>query len=103
MSWAALSLDLALAVLLVGVAILGWRLDRRLRALRSGADGLRDTLAELGAATDRAEAALRAFHDATDPYAARRDALAPPSTQALDRSAPAAPKRRPSQALGRRL
>lgn len=62
-SWSGLALEGALAVLLVVVAVLGWRLDRRLSALRSGADGVRTAVEELNAATARAETAIRLLQD----------------------------------------
>lgn len=56
-----LVLDLSLIILLVIAVIYCWRLDRRLNALRTGQDGIRAAAAELMAATQAAETAVRAL------------------------------------------
>jgi hypothetical protein len=42
-----------------------WRVDRRLRALRNGQDGLKDTITALNDAVDRARASLAALDRAS--------------------------------------
>lgn len=59
MSMLSLVFEAMVAVVLVFAATLCWRLDRRLTALKSGQDGVRQAVAELAAATARAEAGVR--------------------------------------------
>jgi len=54
------------ALVLVLVAGLCWRLDRRLTALRSGQDGMRSTVVELTEAATRADAAVRGLRSTSD-------------------------------------
>ncbi|WP_146190632.1 DUF6468 domain-containing protein [Marinicauda salina] len=61
MSMAVLAFEGLVALLLLGALVMCWRVDRRLRALRSGQDGLRDTIAQLNDAVDRARASLAAL------------------------------------------
>lgn len=58
MSIAAFAFEALIAVLLLGAAIMCWRVDRRLKALRNGQDGLRQTISDLNDAVDRARASL---------------------------------------------
>ncbi|MCH8520419.1 DUF6468 domain-containing protein [Glycocaulis sp.] len=62
---AAFVFEVIVALLLVGAAMMCWRVDRRLKALRDGQDGLRDTVAGLNDAVDRARAALAALDRAS--------------------------------------
>ncbi|MGD2132226.1 MAG: DUF6468 domain-containing protein [Maricaulaceae bacterium] len=66
MSLFSLVFEGAVAVVLVLVASLCWRLDRRLTALKSGQDGVRRTVVELAEATARAEASVKALRAAGD-------------------------------------
>ena len=66
MSIIALSMNILLGVLLVGALIMGWRLERRLKALRSGHDDFARAVADLDAAAMRAQAGLMALRAATD-------------------------------------
>lgn len=52
------ALEGLLAVLLAACLFYFWRLDRKLSALRSGQDGIRQAAAELAQATAQAEAAV---------------------------------------------
>ncbi|WGM38644.1 DUF6468 domain-containing protein [Caulobacter sp. NIBR1757] len=58
MSIVALSLNVLLGVLLVGALIMGWRLERRLKTLRSGHDDFAKAVADLDNAALRAQSAL---------------------------------------------
>lgn len=53
-----LALEALLLVLLVAASLMCWRLDRRLNALRSGQDGMREAVIALSEATARAEAGV---------------------------------------------
>lgn len=66
MSLIGLAFEGAVALVLVLVAGLCWRLDRRLSALRSGQDGVRATVVELAEATAKAEAAVRGLRATSD-------------------------------------
>lgn len=65
MSLAAFVFEALIGLLLVGAAIMCWRVDRRLKALRDGQDGLRETVAALNDAVDRARAGLAALDRAS--------------------------------------
>ena len=65
MSIAALAYEALVCVLLAAAAVMCWRVDRRLRALRSGQDGLKDTITDLNDAVDRARASLAALDRAS--------------------------------------
>jgi hypothetical protein len=56
-----LILDLLVAALLAATLFYSFRLERRLRAFRSGQDGLREVIERLDAATDNARAAIEAI------------------------------------------
>jgi hypothetical protein len=59
MSMLSLTFEAVVAFALVAAAILCWRLDRRLSALKSGQDGVRQAVIELAEATARAQASVR--------------------------------------------
>lgn len=59
MSMLSLTFEAVVALALVAAAILCWRLDRRLSALKSGQDGVRQAVIELAEATARAQASIR--------------------------------------------
>jgi hypothetical protein len=65
MSFAALAYEAIVCVLLAAAVVMCWRVDRRLRALRSGQDGLKDTISALNDAVDRARASLAALDRAS--------------------------------------
>ena len=65
MSIAALAYEALVCLLLAAAVAMCWRVDRRLRALRSGQDGLKDTIAALNDAVDRARASLAALDRAS--------------------------------------
>ncbi|MCP2670781.1 DUF6468 domain-containing protein [Maricaulaceae bacterium EIL42A08] len=65
MTLAALAYEALVCLLLAAAAIMCWRVDRRLRALRSGQDGLKDTITALNDAVDRARASLAALDRAS--------------------------------------
>lgn len=65
MTLASLAFEALVCVLLGAAAIMCWRVDRRLRALRNGQDGLRDTISALNDAVDRARASLAALDRAS--------------------------------------
>jgi hypothetical protein len=52
-------IEIVLALMLAACLFIFWRLDRKLAALRTGQDGIRAAAAELVAATQNAEAAVR--------------------------------------------
>lgn len=53
------------AVLMLGAAVMCWRVDRRLKSLRDGQDGLKTTIGALNDAVDRARASLAALDRAS--------------------------------------
>ena len=53
------------ALLMLGAGIMCWRVDRRLKALREGQDGLKATIGALNDAVDRARASLAALDRAS--------------------------------------
>ncbi|XBQ15104.1 MAG: DUF6468 domain-containing protein [Oceanicaulis sp.] len=65
MSIASLAFEALVCVLLLAAAVMCWRVDRRLRAMREGQDGLRDTIGALNNAVDRARASLAALDRAS--------------------------------------
>ncbi|MGP1276456.1 MAG: DUF6468 domain-containing protein [Caulobacterales bacterium] len=65
MSMAAFLFEALIGVLLVGAAVMCWRVDRRLKALRDGQDGLKETIGALNDAVDRARAGLAALDRAS--------------------------------------
>ena len=66
MSLVAISMNLLLAVLLAAALLMGWRLNRRLKALRDSHEGFAQAVAELDAAARRAEQGLADLRAATD-------------------------------------
>ena len=66
MSLIGLTLNLLLAVLLLAALGMGWRLNRRLKALRDSHDGFAVAVAELNSAAARAEQGLADLRAATD-------------------------------------
>ncbi|MDO8902727.1 MAG: DUF6468 domain-containing protein [Phenylobacterium sp.] len=66
MSLVAISMNVLLAVLLTAALIMGWRLNRRLKALRDSHEGFAQAVAELDAAARRAEQGLADLRAATD-------------------------------------
>ena len=58
MSMAVFAFEALIGLLLIGAAVMCWRVDRRLKALRDGQDGLKTTIADLNDAVDRARASL---------------------------------------------
>ncbi|MAL09251.1 MAG: hypothetical protein CMF74_06270 [Maricaulis sp.] len=65
MTLAALAFEGVVAVLLLVAAVMMWRVDRKLSALRNGQDGVRQAVISLDEATDRARASLAALQRAT--------------------------------------
>ncbi|MEE2567056.1 DUF6468 domain-containing protein [Hyphobacterium marinum] len=65
MTYAGLIFEGAVAVLLLVAAVMMWRVDAKLRALKSGQDGIRQSVIALDEATDRARASLAALQRAT--------------------------------------
>ncbi|MFS2318254.1 DUF6468 domain-containing protein [Maricaulis sp. D1M11] len=65
MTMAGLMFEGAVAALLIVAAFLCWRVDARLRALKNGQDGVRESVVALNEATDRARASLLALERAT--------------------------------------
>jgi hypothetical protein len=65
MSIASLAFEALVCVLLLAAAVMCWRVDRRLRALRAGQDGMRETIGTLNDAVDRARASLAALDRAS--------------------------------------
>jgi chromosome segregation ATPase len=66
MSAIAIGLNLLLAALLAATLFMGWRLNRRLTALRESHDGFTKAVSELDAAARRAEQGLAALRAATN-------------------------------------
>jgi hypothetical protein len=66
MSPIALALNLLLAALLMLALGVGWRLERRLKALRDGHAGFAEAVGDLDRAARRAEVGLAALRTATD-------------------------------------
>ena len=65
MTLAALVFEGLVAGLLLVAAIMCWRVDARLRALKNGQDGVRQSIIDLNDATDRARASLITLERAT--------------------------------------
>ncbi|MFY8210483.1 MAG: DUF6468 domain-containing protein [Caulobacter sp.] len=114
MSVVALAMNGFLAVLLIAALIFGWRLERRLKALRDSHEGFAKAVADLDQAAARAEQGLADLRAATDEAAEtlavrieRAQALAAQLDDRVNRPAPpkaqAAPEReappRPSRAI----
>ena len=114
MSVVALAMNGFLAVLLIAALIFGWRLERRLKALRDSHEGFAKAVADLDQAAARAEQGLADLRAATDEAAEtlavrieRAQALAAQLEERVNRPAPpqiqAAPERevpaRPSRTV----
>jgi hypothetical protein len=65
MTLAALVFEGLVAGLLLVAAIMCWRVDARLRALKNGQDGVRQSIIDLNDATERARASLIALDRAS--------------------------------------
>ena len=66
MSLVNLAMNLLLAGLLLAALVMGWRLNRRLKALRESHEGFAVAVAELNTAAARAEQGLADLRAATD-------------------------------------
>ncbi len=66
MSFAGIIMDVLLATLLVVALVYGFRLERRLKALRDGQAGFAAAVRELDGAARRAETGLASLRQATD-------------------------------------
>jgi hypothetical protein len=66
MSFVGIALNLLLAILLGAALAMGWRLNRRLKALRDSHDSFAVAVRELNAAAARAEKGLADLRTATD-------------------------------------
>jgi hypothetical protein len=66
MSWASVALELALAALLIAALGFGWRLERKLKALRESHLAFVGSVRDLDAAALRADAGLKALREALD-------------------------------------
>jgi hypothetical protein len=66
MSLIGLAMNLLLAALLLAALVMGWRLNRRLAALRDSHEGFAIAVAELNTAAARAEQGLADLRAATD-------------------------------------
>ena len=78
MSLVAISMNLLLAVLLAAALVMGWRLNRRLKALRDSHEGFAQAVADLDAAARYEGAADHLMFDAKPP----QDAVIPGGTGA---------------------
>ena len=96
MSIIALSMNILLGVLLVGALIMGWRLERRLKTLRSGHDDFAKAVADLDNAALRAQSALvslRLASQEAEEGLAGRIAEAHALTAVLERAVTERPRR----------
>ena len=66
MSLIGLAMNALLATLLLAALMMGWRLNRRLKALRDSHDGFAAAVIDLNAAAARAEQGLADLRAATD-------------------------------------
>lgn len=66
MSFVGLAMNLLLAILLAAALVMGWRLNRRLKALRDSHEGFAVAVRELNMAAARAEQGLADLRAATD-------------------------------------
>lgn len=118
MSLVAFAMNGFLVVLLIAALVFGWRLERRLKALRDSHEGFAKAVADLDNAAARAEQGLADLRAATDEAAEtlavrieRAQALAaqlgelvsrPPQAPSLaSKAQPQAPAERPAPRLGR--
>lgn len=101
MSIAVIGLNLLLVVLLVAALAFGWRLERRLKALRDSHEGFARAVADLDAAAARAEQGLADLRAATDEAAetlAARIETAKALSARLEQTAGAVAERQPAPA-----
>jgi hypothetical protein len=105
MSLIAVALQVLLAVLLMVALVFGWRLERKLKALRDAQSGFAKAVADLDNAAQRAEqglADLRAATDEASDYLADRiekaKALAAQLDERMTRAAAPRPEARPEPA-----
>ena len=96
MSLIAFSMNALLAVLLIAALAFGWRLERRLKALRDSHEGFAKAVKDLDQAAARAEQGLADLRAATDEAAEtlavrieRAQALAAQLDERISRPAPA--------------
>jgi hypothetical protein len=81
-----IAVELLVAVLLIATIVWAIILDRRLRDLRSGRDGVKQAVMDLAGATGRAESAVAALREAaerTGSELARRQAVAKQTSDEL--------------------
>lgn len=110
MSLVAFAMNGLLAVLLIAALAFGWRLERRLKALRDSHEGFAKAVKDLDQAAARAEQGLADLRAATDEAAEtlavrieRAQALAAQLDERISRPAPAPrPDRVPPPARARR-
>ena len=107
MSLVAFAMNGFLAVLLIAALAFGWRLERRLKALRDSHEGFAKAVAELDQAAARAEQGLADLRAATDEAAEtlavrieRAQALAAQLDERINR-APPAPASQPDRPVAR--
>lgn len=105
MSLIALAMNGFLAVLLIAALVFGWRLERRLKALRDSHEGFAKAVTELDQAAARAEQGLADLRAATDEAAEtlavrieRAQALAAQLEERTSRPLPAPSAVRPERA-----
>lgn len=110
MSLVAFAMNGLLAVLLIAALAFGWRLERRLKALRDSHEGFAKAVKDLDQAAARAEQGLADLRAATDEAAEtlavrieRAQALAAQLDERISRPAPAPrPDREPPPVRGKR-
>ena len=105
MSLIAFAMNGFLAVVLIAALVFGWRLERRLKALRDSHEGFAKAVAELDQAAARAEQGLADLRAATDEAAEtlavrieRAQALAAQLEERTSRPPPAPMQARPERA-----
>jgi hypothetical protein len=110
MSLVALAMNGFLAVLLIAALAFGWRLERRLKALRDSHEGFAKAVAELDKAAARAEQGLADLRAATDEAAEtlavrieRAQALAAQLEERTSRPLSASSAARPASAAPERV
>lgn len=104
MSTIAFAMNGFLAVLLIAALVFGWRLERRLKALRDSHAGFAQAVTDLDKAAARAEQGLADLRAATDEAAEtlavrieRAQALAAQLDERISRPQPAARPERPAE------
>jgi len=109
MSLVAFAMNALLAVLLIAALAFGWRLERRLKALRDSHDGFAKAVKDLDQAAARAEQGLADLRAATDEAAEtlalrieRAQALAAQLDDRISRPAPPRAERETPSARGGR-